>query len=93
LLVLKSEFSTSEGTMLTSRVGARTLWSNLLSVVAGAMAPFGRWNTVEDMRPVGIDGSSLRKVLDVVPVSLTADVMVPFNTPVRILCYAASGLM
>jgi len=79
--------------MLTSRADAQTLWSNLLRVVAGAMAPFGRWNTMEDTHPVGIDGSSLRKVLDVAPVSLTADGMVPFNTPMRILCCAASGLM
>ena len=69
------------------------MWSNLLSEVAGAMAPFGRWNTAEDTHPVGIDGSSLRKALDVVPVSLTADGIVSFNTPVRILCCAASGLM
>ncbi len=93
MLVLRSEFSTSEGTMLTSRAGVRTLWSNLLSVVAGAMAPFGRWKSVVDTRPVGIDGSFLRKGLDVVPVSLTADCMVPFNTPVRVSCCVASGLM
>jgi hypothetical protein len=35
----------------------------------------------------------LRKALDVAPVSLTADGIVPFNTPMRILCCAASGLM
>ena len=64
-----------------------------MSVVAGAMAPFGRWNTAVDTRPVGIDGSSLRKAFDVAPVLLTADGMVPFNTPVRILCGAASGLV
>jgi len=29
----------------------------LLRVVAGAMAPFGRWNTVEDTCLVGIDGA------------------------------------
>ena len=91
--MLRSEFLTSEGTMLTSRAGVRTLWSNLLSVVAGAMAPFGRWKTVVDTRPVGIDGSFLRKALDVAPVSLTADGMVPFNTPMRISCCVASGLM
>ncbi len=79
--------------MLTFRVGERTLWSNLLTVVAGALAPFGRWNTVEDTRPVGMDGSSLRKALDVAPVSLTTDNIVPFNTPMRILCCAASGSM
>jgi len=79
--------------MLTSQAGARTLWSNLLSVVAGAMVPFGRRNTAEDTRLVGIDGSSLRKALDVAPVLLTADGMVPFNTPMRILCCAVSGLM
>ncbi len=64
-----------------------------MSVVAGAMVPFGRWKTTEDTHPVRIDGSSLRKVLNVAPVSLTADGMVPFNTLVRILCCAASGLM
>ncbi len=62
-------------------------------MVAGATAPFGRWNTVEDMRPVGMDGSSFRKALNVAPVSLTADGIVPFNTPMRILCCAASGSM
>ncbi len=79
--------------MLTFWVSEQTLWSNLLTVVAGAMAPFGRWNTVEDTRPVGMDGSSLRKALDMVPVSLTADGIVPFNMPLRILCCAASGSM
>ncbi len=54
-------------------------------VVSGATAPFGRWNTAEDMRPVGRDGSDVRKALDVAPVLLTADVIVPFDTPMRIL--------
>ncbi len=62
-------------------------------MVAKVMALFGRWNTIEDTRPVGMDGSSLRKALDVAPVSLTADGIVPFNTPMRILCCAASGSM
>ena len=62
-------------------------------MVAGATAPFGRWNTVEDTCPVGMDGSSLRKALDVAPVSLTADGIVLFTTPMRILCCAASGSM
>ncbi len=79
--------------MLTFQAGEQTLWSNLLTVVAGATAPFERWNTAEDTRPVGMDGSSLRKALKVAPVSLTADGIVPFNTPMRILCCAASGLM
>ncbi len=54
-------------------------------VVAGAMAPFGRWNTVEDMHPVGRDGSDVRKVLHVALVLLTADGIVPFNMPMCIL--------
>ena len=62
-------------------------------MVAKVMALFGRWNTIEDTRPVGMDGSSLRKALDVAPVSLTADGLVPFNMPLRILCCAASGSM
>ena len=64
-----------------------------MTVVAGATAPFGRWNTAEDMRPVGIDGSFLREGLDVAPVLLTAEVIVLFNTPMRILCCATSGSM
>ena len=36
-----------------------------MSAVAGAMAPFRRWNTAEDKRPVEIDESSLRKALNV----------------------------
>ncbi len=91
--MLRSELLISEGTMLTSREGARTLWSNLLTVVAGATASFGRWNTTEDTRPVGRDGSDVRKALNVAPVLLTADSIVPFNTPMRILRWAASGLM
>ncbi len=54
-------------------------------VVAGATALFRRWNTAEDTRPVGRDGSDLRKALDVAPVSLTADGIVQLNTPMRIL--------
>jgi hypothetical protein len=77
---------TSEGTMLTSWAGAHTLWSNLLTVVAGATAPFGRWNTMEDMHPVGRDGFDVRKALNVALVLLTADGIVPFNTPMHILC-------
>ena len=69
------------------------VWSNLLTVVAGATAPFGRCNTVDDTRPVGIDGSFLREGLDVAPVLLTAEVIVLFNTPMRILCCATSGSM
>ncbi len=76
---------TSEGTMLTSQAGARTSWSKLLMVVAGATVLFGRWNTVEDTGPVGRDGSDVRKALDVAPVLLTADVIVLFNTPMCIL--------
>ena len=74
-----------------SRASARTLWSNLLSVVAGATAPFGY--VAEDARPVGMDGSSLKKALDVAPVSLTAGGIVPFSMPMRILRCAASGSM
>jgi hypothetical protein len=70
---------TSEGTMLTFRAGACTLWSNLLTVVAGAMAPFG--------------GSDVRKALDVARVSLIADGIVLLNMPMRILFWATSGLM
>jgi hypothetical protein len=84
-----SEFLTSEGTMLTFRAGEQMLWSNLLTVVAGATA--GRWNTVEDTHPVGMDGSSLRKALNVALVSLTLDGIVPFDMPMRILCCAVSG--
>ncbi len=54
-------------------------------VVAGATALFGRWNTAEDPHPVGRAGSDMRKALDGAPVLLTADGIVLFNTPMRIL--------
>ncbi len=54
-------------------------------MVAGAMAPFGWWNTAENTRPVGRDGSDVKKALNVAPVLLTADGIVLFNTPMRIL--------
>ncbi len=85
LLVLRSELPASERTMLTSRAGAGMSWSNLLTVVAGATVSFGRWNTVEDTCPVGRNGSDVRKVLNVAPVLLTADGIVLFNMPMRIL--------
>ncbi len=84
---------TSEGTMLTSQVGARTLWSNLLTVAAGVTALFVRWNTAEDTHPVGRDGSDVRKALDVAPVLLKAHGIVPLNAPMCMLFWAASGLM
>jgi hypothetical protein len=62
-------------------------------VVAGGTAPFKRWNTVEDMRPVGRDGFDVRKALDVALVLLTADGIVPLNTPMCMLFWAASGSM
>ncbi len=62
-------------------------------VVAGATAPFGRWKTAEDTRPVGRDGSDVRKALDVAPVLLTTDGIVPLNTPMRMMFWAASRSM
>ncbi len=59
--------------------------SKLLTVVAGVTTPFGRWNTVEDTRPVGRDGSDVRKALNVAPVLLTAEGIVLLNTPMRML--------
>ncbi len=84
---------TTEGTMLTSQAGTYTLWSNLLTVVAGATLPFGRRNTTEDTRPVGRDGSDMRKALDVASVLLTADDIVLLNMPMCMLFWAASRSM
>jgi hypothetical protein len=64
-----------------------------LTVVAGATTPFRRWNTTEDTRPDGRDGSDMRKALNVALVLLTADGIVPLNTPMRMLFWAASGSM
>ncbi len=79
--------------MLTTRAGAYTLWSSVLTVVAGATALSGRWNTAVETHPVCKDGSHLRKVLDVAPVLLTADGIVLFRTSVRIWLRAVRGLM
>ena len=72
---------TSDGTILTSRVGTHTLWSSLLTVVAGAMVPSGRCNTAVDTRPVDRDESDVREAVDVAPVSLTADGIVRSMCP------------
>jgi hypothetical protein len=48
---------------------------------------------MEDMRPVGRDGSDMRKALKVAPVLMTADGIVLLNTPMCKLFWAASGLM
>ena len=62
-------------------------------VVAGATAPSGRWNTAVETRPVCVDGSNLRKALNMVLVLLTSDGMVPFRTPVCMWLRAVRGLM
>jgi hypothetical protein len=64
-----------------------------LTVVAGAMALFGRWNTAEDTCPGGRDGPDVRKTLNVAPMLLTTDGIEPLNTPMHMLFWAASGLM
>ncbi len=51
-------------------------------VVAGAVAPLGRWNTTVERSPVGIDGAVGRRACEVAPVSLTADRIVPLRTPI-----------
>ena len=62
-------------------------------VVAGATAPFGRWNAAEDTRPVGRDGSDVKKALDMAPVLLTRDGIVRLYKPICLLFWAASGSM
>ena len=93
LLVLRSELPTSDGIILTSRAWVHASWSSVLTVVTGATAPSGRWNTAVETHPVCKDGSDLRKALNVVPVLLTADGIVPFRMPVCMWLRAMRGLM
>ncbi len=87
--MLRSEFSTSAGTMLTLLAGLCTLRWSLLIVDAAAVAPFGRWNTARDCSPVGIKEANGNKACDVAPVSLTAKGIVPASTASLMLCCSA----
>ncbi len=93
LLVLRREFSTSAGMMLTLRADSCTLCRSLFLAMAGAIMPLGRWNTIVDSSPIARDGPFLRNALDVALVSLTADGIVLFNAPSFILLVCKRGLV
>jgi hypothetical protein len=72
-----------DGTMLTVRAGLCSLWCSLWILVAAAVAPSRRWNTVVKIVVVGIDGAEGRNAWEVAPVLLTAKGTDPLRTAVR----------
>ena len=74
--------------MLTMLAGARILCRSLASLVALAVPPVGRMNTLEEMLD-SLKGSWGAPAVEVAPVSLTADAMDPFMMP----CLRAAGDM
>ena len=65
----------------------------MLTVIAGATGPSGRWNTAVDILPVDKEGSVAKNALKVAPVLLTIEGIVPFSTPAHMLLKAVSKLM
>ena len=61
--------------------GAHTLCRSLVSLVALAVPPVGRMNTLEEMVVVSLKGSWGAPAMEVAPVSLTADAMDRFMMP------------
>ena len=67
--------------MSTMLVGAHTLCRSFASLVALAVPPVGRMNTLEEMVVVSSKGSWGAPAVEVAPVSLTVDAMDPFMMP------------
>ena len=75
--------------MLTMLAGVRTLCRSFATLVALAVPPVGRMNTLEEMVAVSSKGSWGAPAVEVAPVSLTADAIDPFMIP----CLRAVGDM
>jgi hypothetical protein len=56
------------------------------------MVLLGRWNTILDGIPVGIDGADRRRACNVAPVLLMADGIIPLRTPSHSVVVEGVGL-
>ena len=72
--------SASEGTISTSLAGWRKQWCRFALHEACAVPPVGRWKTLFEGWSERIKGSWGRPAVDVAPVSLIPDGMVPSST-------------
>ena len=63
--------------MSTVLAGSRNLWWSLAVVEAHAVPPIGKWKTLVEGTLDFINGSWGRPAVDVAPVSLTPDGMMP----------------
>ena len=88
---MRSEASTRPGTILTVLVGSWRFFSSLNTLEAGAVLLLGMWKSLVDFMPVGMKGLPTRPALEVAPVSLMADGMVPSSTP-HLTCAFVIGL-
>ena len=70
------------GVMWTSRAGACTLVASSPISLASSVAPLGRRKTLFDCQPVFANGWVGMPMLDVAPLSTTADGIDPSSTPV-----------
>ena len=73
------------GVICTSEAGARRVNGYVAIFDAASACPPGRMNTLFDATPVRFHGSSSVPTLDVQPLSITVDGIVPFMIPHRIL--------
>ena len=73
------------GVMCTSDAGARSLKGYVAISDAVSTCPPGRMKTLFDATPVCLHGSFDALTLDVQPLSITVDGMVPFIIPHRTL--------
>ncbi len=73
-----------------SFAGWRTLWWSLSTSVATSTVPLGMWKALMDCRPVGMKAflhlSFVVPMLEVAPVSTTAEGMEPSRTPAFSCC-------
>ena len=76
-----SKVVSSVGTMSTLFAGALMLICSLDAVVAGAVPPVGSPNNFVEISLVATNGSVGFPAVDLAPLSLIADGMVPYSMP------------
>ena len=76
------------GVICTSDAGARRLNGYMAILDAASACPPGRMKTLFDATPVRLHGSFSVPTLDVQPLSITVDGIVPFMIPHRILSFS-----
>ena len=81
-LLLSSVCYTSSGDISTVLACSHTFCYNFSTLVSCAFIPLGRWKILPEFSLVIMKGSPYSTSLDVAPVSLKMDGMVPFMIPI-----------